>query len=76
MLVVAIVLLLTLIVVALSWYTWRLFGSFRVESKIEHEEQTGVLERLTDAQEELVDATENLTRQLELLKVEARRRTR
>lgn len=74
MLVVAVIAILVVVLLVLGWYTWRLLGSFRRENTVEHEVQADALERLVDAQASLEDATEKLTRELELLRIGVRRR--
>lgn len=74
MLVLIVLVILVLVVLVLSWYTWRLFGSFHVQNQVEHAEQTDALERLTEAQVSLEDATEKLTHELELLRIGVRQR--
>ena len=66
--------ILAVIAIVIGWYLWRMFGSFKVENQVAHDEQSGALERLAEAQEELLDATDRLTHELELLKMGVRGR--
>lgn len=71
---VLVVVIILLIALILGWYTWRLFGSFRLEDLTEEQIETDSLAQLTDAHEMLQTGVDKLTRELDLMKAGARRR--
>lgn len=73
MLVVWVLVILVVIVTVLGWYLWRVFGSFRIEDRVEERIEADSLEVLIEARDELEAGVDKLTHELDLMKAERRR---
>lgn len=62
------------IALVLYWYTWRMFGSFRLEDLTEKRMEHDSLEELTEAHELLQMGVDRLTQELDLMKAHRGRR--
>lgn len=62
------------IALVLYWYTWRMFGSFRLEDLTEERTEHDSLEELTEAHELLQMGVDRLTQELDLMKAHRGRR--
>lgn len=60
------------IAIVLYWYTWRMFGSFRLEDLTEDRVEHDTLAELTEAHELLKEGVDKLTEELDLMKAGAR----
>ena len=60
------------IAVVLYWYTWRTFGSFRLEDLTRDRVESDSLDALIEAQAEFEAGVDKLTRELDLMKADRR----
>jgi hypothetical protein len=67
-----VVVIVIVIAIVLYWYTWRLFGSFRLEDLTEDRAEHDTLAELTEAHELLQEGVDRLTYELDLMKAGTR----
>ena len=72
MLVAVLIAVAVLCALVLGWYTWRMFGSFRLEDLTEDRVEHDTLAELTEAHELLKEGVDKLTEELDLTRLPRR----